>query len=243
MTDESDGVTRGADWYVVYGGRQDYVTWELQGREVTIELDAIKITPVAQLSLLWLYNRNSFLGYMENALYGIHGTVRDSAALKPVKAMVYIAGHDKDSSQVYSDTLYGAFTRMLAPGSYNLTFSAPGYKDRTVNDVTVFAGQKTDLMVDMQPENTKIPVSDPPLLYPNPSAGTIFYILPKGNTGDLNIRIYNSSGKICRDFNKFYQEGSFNTIYVTDLAAGSYIITFTNITSGSISKAKFILVK
>ena len=53
--------------------RQDFVTSELQGREVTIELDDQFITPAAQLTLLWQNNWHSLLGYLENALYGIHG--------------------------------------------------------------------------------------------------------------------------------------------------------------------------
>ena len=31
MNDLDNGVTSGTDWYVVYGGRQDFVTWELAG--------------------------------------------------------------------------------------------------------------------------------------------------------------------------------------------------------------------
>jgi hypothetical protein len=40
-----NGVTRGALWYIVYGGRQDFMTWELHGREVTIEIDDQFVTP------------------------------------------------------------------------------------------------------------------------------------------------------------------------------------------------------
>ncbi|MDO9340561.1 MAG: M14 family zinc carboxypeptidase, partial [Bacteroidales bacterium] len=53
MNELDNGVTRGAVWYIIYGGRQDFVTYELQGREVAIELDDQYITPAAQLTLLW----------------------------------------------------------------------------------------------------------------------------------------------------------------------------------------------
>ncbi len=46
MTFLENGVTNGYDWYSINGGRQDFVTYELQGREVTIELDDAYITPV-----------------------------------------------------------------------------------------------------------------------------------------------------------------------------------------------------
>ncbi|NMC42186.1 MAG: hypothetical protein GYA43_13610, partial [Bacteroidales bacterium] len=98
LMEYDDGVVRGSEWYTIYGGRQDFITWELQGREVTIELDYVKQTPAAQLELLWQYNRQSFIGYLENALYGIHGRVLDDATSEPVPARIFIAGHDKDSS-------------------------------------------------------------------------------------------------------------------------------------------------
>ena len=245
MTDESNGVTRGYDWYGILGGRQDFVTWELHGREVTIELDRIKITPAAQLGLLWLYNHSSLLGYFENALYGIHGQVRDSLTYAPVNAKVFISSHDKDSSHVYSDTLYGAFTRMLAPGSYNLTFSAQGYKDKIISDVVILASQKTDLLVDMQPElnNIEIPLSDPPVIYPNPSDGMIHVILPEGFEGYVNVKIAGLSGKIIREFDKWNTVGGRVFIDVSSLPAGSYIIIFTNSISGSRSTGRFVLVK
>ena len=90
-----NGVTRGAVWYIVYGGRQDFVTGELHGREVTIELDDQYVTPAAQLPLLWENNWRSLLGYLENALYGIHGVVRNINSHVPVPAKVFINGHDK----------------------------------------------------------------------------------------------------------------------------------------------------
>ena len=122
-----NGVTRGSDWYVVYGGRQDFVTGDLNGREVTIELDEQHVTPEAQLALLWQNNWRSLLGYLENALYGIHGKVRNVNSYVPISARIFINGHDKDSSHVYSDTLSGSFVRYLSPGSWNLTFSASGF--------------------------------------------------------------------------------------------------------------------
>ncbi len=245
MTDESNGVTRGAEWYIVYGGRQDFITWELQGREVTIELDNIKTTPAAQLGTLWLYNRNSLLGYLENALYGIYGIVRDSATLNPVSSRVFIAGHDKDSSHVYSDTLYGAFTRMLSPGSYNMTFSAKGYKDKIISNVTVFERQKTDLLVDLEPDLSyiEVPLSDPPVIYPNPANRIVHAILPKGFAGYINVKITGISGNLSREFYITVQEGDPVSIETSNLSSGGYILTFTNNATGARSKGKFIIVK
>ncbi|OFY05069.1 MAG: hypothetical protein A2X05_08675 [Bacteroidetes bacterium GWE2_41_25] len=245
MTDESNGVTRGAEWYIVYGGRQDFVTWELQGREVTIELDRIKLTPAAQLGLLWLYNRSSLIGYLGNALYGIHGIVRDSLTYDPVRAKVYISGHDKDSSQVYSDTLNGSFVRMLAPGTYSLIFSAEGYKTKVVTDIEVFNYHKTDMIVDLQADltNIEIPLPGPPKIYPNPGGSIVNFMLPEALTGEISVVITSNSGTILREFNTTNTVGVPINIDVSRLAGGSYIILFRNISTGNKSQGRFIVVK
>ena len=147
----NNGVTRGGAWYLIYGGRQDFITGELHGREVTIELDDQYVTPAAQLTLLWQNNWHSLLGYLENALYGIHGSVRNINSHVPVPAKVFISGHDTDSSQVYSDTLTGSFVRFLSPGSWNLTFTATGYQPLLITNVIVTPVQKTDIIADMLP--------------------------------------------------------------------------------------------
>lgn len=245
MTDESNGVTRGAEWYIVYGGRQDFVTWELQGREVTIELDRIKFTPAAQLGLLWLYNRSSLLGYLENALYGIHGQVRDSASYAPVHAKVFIAGHDKDSSHVYSDSLSGKFVRLLSPGSYNLTFSADGYKEKTVNNIVVQAGQRTGLIMDLEADlsNIEIPISGPPSLYPNPASTVLNAMIPGEVSGEVNVRITSHSGQIIREYRIKSLKGVPVLIDVSRFPGGSYFVVFTSNETGNSSRGRFIVIK
>ena len=241
-----NGVTRGAVWYIVYGGRQDFMTWELHGREVTIELDDQYITPAAQLTLLWENNRRSLLGYLENALYGIHGMVRNAKTHAPVPAKVFIAAYDKDSSQVYSDTLTGSFVRMLVPGSWNLTFSATGYRDTTINNITVTYGQRTDLIVDMSLLPNGIDTlesSNPILLYPNPAKNSIKALLSDIITGKINVRIINQSGKLMSDYNTTAFQGIPLVIDLKSLAAGIYTVVFSDVSAGTSFFGRFVVIK
>ena len=151
MTELDNGVTNGYDWYSINGGRQDFVTSDLQGREVTIELDFNFVTPTTRLDALWQYNWRSILRYIENALYGIHGRVTDDSDGKPVRAMIYISGHDRDSSQVFSDSLNGNFTRLIAPGIWTLQVSAKGYYSTTVSNVSVVNGMPVNLDIKLVP--------------------------------------------------------------------------------------------
>ncbi|MBK7133197.1 MAG: T9SS type A sorting domain-containing protein [Bacteroidales bacterium] len=240
-----NGVTRGAVWYVVYGGRQDFVTSELQGREVTIELDDIHVTPAAQLSLLWQNNWRSLLGYLENALYGIHGKTINSVTSAGVPAKVFITGHDKDSSHVYSDTLSGSFIRMLSPGSWNLTFSANGYKDTTISDLILQASQRLDLTVEMEPRTSSIDTTTPgsPALYPNPAKSEIKALLHEITTGSVNVRIFNQTGMLLSEFKTFSQPGIPVRIDISKLPAGIYSVVFTNINSRASEHGRFVVIK
>jgi hypothetical protein len=244
MNDENNGITRGAEWYVVYGGRQDYITWELQGREVTIELDDIFVTPGAQLPLLWEYNYRSLLGYLENALSGIHGKVLDAGSLVPVPAKIFIAGHDKDSSHIYSDTLTGSYVRMLAPGSYNITFSAKGYVDTIVNNVIVIKDQRTDLTVKMKSGLSSIDSTVPaiPVLYPIPASGRLKAILADRMAGQVNIRIYNRMGQIIAEYDDDYQLYTPIEIDINGFSPGLYSIIFRHKKTGISQKCRFVVI-
>jgi hypothetical protein len=243
LSELDNGVTRGSVWYVIYGGRQDYVTWELQGREVTIELDDTKETPAAQLELLWQYNWRSLLGYFENALYGIHGLVKDYNSSAPIPAKVFITGHDVDRSEVYTDTISGRFIRMLSPGNWNLTFTANGYKDTTVNNITVVAGQRTDITVQMKSiiSNIDSTIPEVPLLYPNPAEYSINARLPEKLNGKINIKIITSTGQKAADFNRVYTSGTFLQIDISGLPGGSYAIVFSNMLTGATYRSRIIV--
>ncbi len=243
MNQLNNGITRGAVWYIITGGRQDFITYELQGREVTIELDDQYITPAAQLSLLWQNNWHSLIGYLENSLYGIHGKVHDSVSSLPVEAKVFIKGHDIDSSQVYSSSLSGSYVRLLAPGLWNLTFSARGYHDLTINNILVAPGQKTILDVNLDPIVNRIDtiIPEKPVLYPNPARTDIKAVLPAEISGLVNIRIINYSGIVVSDYSTTVLLKVPVVINVRNLSTGLYTIIFKSTTTGISTYARLIV--
>lgn len=245
MNDLMNGVTQGFDWYPVYGGRQDFVTWELQGREVTIELNDPKDIPPSQLPLLWEYNYRSLIQYLENALYGIQGKVENVKDLKPVPAKVFIKGHDADSSHVYSDTITGSFVRLISPGIWDLSFSATGFRDTTVKSVVVLQDERTDLLVRMTPEINPIDTIAPSsaLIYPNPASSEIWALLAGRMEGKLNIRIFNISGKLFADYEVVAQKGLPLKIDLKRFSPETYTIVFTNLQNGFMAKGRFIVAR
>jgi murein tripeptide amidase MpaA len=243
MTSLDNGITRGAVWYVVYGGRQDFVTQQLHGREVTIELDYIHTTPVNMLSTLWESNWRSLLGYLENALYGIHGLVLDSDSNTPVPAEVFIHGHDVDSSQVYADTTSGRFVRMIASGIWPLTFSASGYRDTTIN-VTVNEAQRNDLTVLMKKVTVPPDTLDlSPKLYPNPASSVINVTLPEALTGNVVILVTDQTGRVVIGYTTDISAGEVEKIDISRLVPGVYQAEFRNIKRKTTCRSRFVVIK
>ncbi len=154
MTDVvSDGVTEGGDWYTITGGRQDYMNYFKQCREVTIELDQDKTTPTENLNTKWNENYASLLNFMQESLYGVRGIITDSCSSQPIRAKVWVNSYDQanDSSQVYSGLPVGNYHKYMNAGTYSITYSAPGYKSKTINNVVLTNGNATTINVTLAP--------------------------------------------------------------------------------------------
>jgi hypothetical protein len=245
MTELNNGVTDGYDWYSINGGRQDFVTYSLQGREVTIELDFYYVTPVSRLDALWQYNWRSLLGYIENALYGIHGRITDNSDGKPVRAMIYLSGHDKDNSQVYSDSLNANFTRLIASGIWTLEVSAKGYISTTISNVSVIDGIPVNLDIRLMPILNAIDTVATPVIkiYPVPASEFIRIIFPERQIGRINVKIFNSLGRAVADYPDFAYEDTPLVYNIRNLASGWYSVMITNDSSGIVDKGRFVVVR
>lgn len=240
-----NGVTNGYDWYSINGGRQDFVTWELQGREVTIELHDEYVTPESQLNSIWQFNYRSLLGYLENALYGINGYVQDKESDDPVDARIFITGHDKDSSHIYTDKLTGRFSRMLAPGSWDLNITAEGYIGQQIDDVVVTEGQAVTLNVALVPFVNPVDTTDTPglIIYPDPAENNFTLVLPARQFGKVNIKIFNMMGIKMADFIEDAIEDNPLNIDVSNLEGGIYILQVRNRSSKVTDRARFVVVR
>ena len=156
MTDLENGITNGADWYRIGGGRQDYMNYYRQCREVTIECSTTKCPSASQLPTFWEYNYNSIFAYMNQVLYGIQGTVKDAATKEPLKATIEILNHDQDYSIVESQLPMGNFHRPINAGTYTIEIKANGYLP-IQKTVTVVDGEATILDVELEEGEGLIP--------------------------------------------------------------------------------------
>ena len=245
MTFLDNGVTRGWVWYIVKGGRQDFVTWGLGGREVTIELDKIKMTPGSNLEALWNWNHRSLIRYIAEALNGVRGIVTDAATGDPLSAKIFIEGHDTDSSHVYSDTLTGEYYRFLPPGTWNLTFSCPGYASWSfAADIT---GWDTMVSEDIQLQKADDIYPSPPekglLIWPVPSHGSLNIMLPVTVTGEVTVTLTSTRGSEVSSFRTTAQPGIPLVCECDGLSSGVYIISVMKEPGGPLLKGKAVITR
>lgn len=150
FTDENNGITNGYDWYYTSGSRQDYVVYYTYSREFTAEISTTKLVKASDLPKYWEYLKDSFIYFIKQVQYGIRGQVTDVNTGEPVKAKVFIKGHDQDNSFVYSDSENGCFFRVIDAGVYTLEISADGYKSPVVvENVVVEDDQFIELKVEI----------------------------------------------------------------------------------------------
>ncbi len=199
MAGFSDGVTNGAEWYIVRGGRQDYLTYYLQGREITLELSLEKFPPANELNRFWNINYRPLINYMAQARYGVRGRVYSAGDGQALEARIYIPGHDRDSSAVFSNSK-GIFHRYLSEGSYPLVASAPGYYNDTLL-VHVVDHQRTEIDFELKARKVKAKSREqaPALsLYPNPAGAQLIVEGSGLPPGDALLLIISREGRILR---------------------------------------------
>ena len=242
LTFLDNGVTRGSVWYSISGGRQDYITYELRGREVTMELDDDKQTPASQLESLWNYNEHSLIRYLEEALFGVSGTVTDTGTGMPVGAKIFIAGHDTDSSHVYSDTLTGRFYRFLSPGSITLNVTSKGYEPFKAENVTVIWNELSLLDIELTPLDT---IPDPPetglLIWPVPTTGEVSILLPESLEGNVSVTVTSLAGSVIVSYKTIVDSGIPFTHDFGYLGDGIYILSVNKLPYGPVVRGKLII--
>ncbi len=153
----NNGIVNGVEWYLIYGGMQDW-NYVWQGcNDVTLEVSDSKWPNYNQIPGFWNDNRDSMLAYMELCLEGVRGVVTDSVTGAPVDATVRAVNINHD---VYTDPDVGDYHRMLLPGTYSMQFSASGYDTQTIYGVSVGSGAATNLDVQLVPEGADDPIPD-----------------------------------------------------------------------------------
>ncbi len=147
----SQGITNGADWYVITGSLQDWSYDQTDCIDLTLEVSNTKWPSSSTLLDYWDDNRESLLAFVESARAGIHGVVTNAITGEPVDAVISVDGIDKPVS---TDPDNGDFYKLLADGTYTVRVDAAGYEPRTFFSVFNTWGVENRLDVALTPVST-----------------------------------------------------------------------------------------
>jgi hypothetical protein len=92
------------------------------------------------------------LAYAEAVHIGVKGIVKDKDTGEPLYARIEVDGNPQP---VFTDPDKGDYHRLLLPGTYDLKFSAPGYKIKRVRNVVVTDGETVTVNVKLKPKAIK----------------------------------------------------------------------------------------
>ena len=134
-------------------------SWSVEISDTTIQ-DTLRVDGICQRHLPGQY-------YLLRRALGsaITGIIRDSVTLEPIQAEVQVTGYTSpDIHPRLSRADFGRYRRLMAPGSYSLTFLKTGYRTRTTSGVIVVNNHPTEVDKLLPPINPRPPA--PLLNYP-----------------------------------------------------------------------------
>ena len=153
------GITHGADWYIINGGRQDYMNYERHTKEITFEISNTKLPPASpsgsyDILDLWNYNKEAFIEYLIQGTYGFQGVVKDVNTSLPIKAKISILNHDTNGSWVETELPLGDYYRPIKAGTYDIMYEADCYMPYILRNQTI-----TDSQTIVLPDVSLTPLS------------------------------------------------------------------------------------
>ncbi|XP_046683001.1 carboxypeptidase D isoform X2 [Homalodisca vitripennis] len=151
----TDGITNGAFWYEVKGGMQDFNYVNSSCFEVTFELSCCKYPNASDLPQYWKDNKDSLISFIEGALWGVKGYVKESFTGETIPfATVEVKG----INHTVSSSMDGEYWRLLLPGDYELRALAPGYEATNWTHVKVEENKTSVLNITVTnlPEEVKL---------------------------------------------------------------------------------------
>lgn len=127
-----DGITNGADWYVLKGGMQDWSYIWHNDLQVTVELSGTKWPSYSRIPSYYKDNKASMIRYLELVHQGAGFYLSDSA----VNGKVKVVSLDEDKVIGEFNFQRGEFYKVLPTGTYKYLITGDNFNFEKIYEVT-----------------------------------------------------------------------------------------------------------
>lgn len=221
------GYTNGSDWYIITGGRQDYMNYYHHCREFTLEI-SINKTPIgSMLPTIWEANYRSIFNFIKESNYGVGGIVTDSVTGVPIEATINIPGHDEDNSYVISEPVSGNYFRPIYQGQYTMQVTASGYRPKNT-DISTINGSAVSKNVQLVHYSAGIENIDATNLftvYPNPTTEKLFVQINTMLPIFAECELFSMLGEKIFTEKKTFSNGEKIIIDISNIKPGLYYLS------------------
>jgi carboxypeptidase D len=147
-----NGITNGAQWYIVEGGMQDYNYLFSNAFELTVELSCCKYPLVDSLPLEWKKNKKSMVKFLQSVHMGVKGMVWDKNNNPVEGARIRVEGNDK----LIMTSEHGEYWRLLLPGTYRVRAESQNGETSVNQYVTVAENKvlRVDFTIDQAADSS-----------------------------------------------------------------------------------------
>ncbi len=140
------GITNGAQWYVLYGGLQDWNYLSAGCPEVTLEVSEVKRPAPELLPGYWQDNWRAILSYIEQVHSGrLQVTVEEETTGMPLGAKLTI--RNEKTGQNHTCDGFGVLHCLLASGTYAVTCNSGHQEIAPVRQIKISSERITTLNI------------------------------------------------------------------------------------------------
>jgi hypothetical protein len=133
--------------YPTNGETLDYSYGACGTDALTMEISNNKQPPASQIQNYYQKNVPAMMAMIQNAGYGIEGTVTDSISGLPVKAAIFI----NNFFPVFTDTAAGDYHKYLPQGVCSLKVVANNYQTKFIDDILISPQGTTVVDIQLHP--------------------------------------------------------------------------------------------
>ena len=116
----SEGYIAGGDWYVITGGRQDYMNYYHNCLELTMEVSTTKLLGSSQLPVYWNFLQHSLVNYID-MIHHLNNTGRIGLVLANGALSTQSSGEGEIRKKIIEDDLIEGIIAMPTQLFYSVT--------------------------------------------------------------------------------------------------------------------------